>query len=124
MRRRPLRIRDIVVVQFPKHMPRGREQEEERPAIIVGIPSQLGEPRFSMLIVVPLTTSREQNWAAACPRLYPKLAAGTGGLPRESVVLIDQVRSVDRLRLLRFIGSLTLEDYEPILAGLCQMLCP
>lgn len=88
-------VGDIVIARFPTQNPQGREQEGVRPALVVGIPQRLGNPRFPLLLVAPMTSARSQTWAAASPELYPTLPAGEAGLPQNSIILLDQVRAID-----------------------------
>jgi mRNA interferase MazF len=99
----------------------GHEQEGYRPAIVVGIPKKLGRPRFDMVLLVPLTTDRNQSWVMASPKLYPRLGEGAGGLPRASVVLLEQARTLDTSRMARYVGKLSGEEYAPIKLGIAQM---
>lgn len=46
------------------------------------------------------------------------LEVGEGGLPKQSVVLVAQISSVDKRRLGERIGSLSAERVQQILAGL------
>lgn len=46
------------------------------------------------------------------------LELGEGGLPKQSVVVVSQISSVDKSRLGDRIGSLSAERVEQILAGL------
>ncbi len=110
--------RDIVLIALPSNQPRGREQEGTRPAVVVGIPE--GQMRFPMLFVAPLTT-QQGDWVQTNLILYPTLAIGAGGLTQESVALLDQIRSVDAKRVMAYLGSLTSEDYQPILTGIKQI---
>lgn len=84
---------------------------------MLGSPAILGEPRYRVLLVVPLTTDRGQPWARAAPALYPPVAAGTAGLPRNSLALLDQMRFVDESRVLGYLGALRPAELEPIAAG-------
>jgi mRNA interferase MazF len=59
---------------------------------VIGLP--WGEVRYPMLIVVPLTT-QTGLWSRQNPSLYPRLEAGVGGLTQSSVILLDQLRSID-----------------------------
>ncbi len=70
----------------------------------------------------PLTTDRHQSWVKDAPELYPCLPMGIAGLRSPSIVLLDQVRSIDVERVLKYRGSLTSEQYEPIFLGLQRML--
>ncbi len=116
-RRRPLQIGDVITVQLPTHQPGGHEQTGIRPAIVVGLPNLLSRPRFPMILVVPTTTS-VGPWANQSPHLYPPLSAGVGGLTTDCVVLLDQLRSIDRSRIGRRIGTLTTQQLMPISTGL------
>lgn len=124
MSKRRLQFGDIVTIQFPLQTPQGHEQMGYRPAIVVGIPTQVGVPRFPLIIVAPLTTHKNQSWALAAPELYPRLPANIAGLTSPSIVLLDQIRAVDAKRIINYRGSLTAEQYSPISAGIQQMLQP
>ncbi len=110
-----LQPEDIVLTALPAHQPRGREQEGRRPAIAVGLPA--GELRYPVIVIAPVTT-RFGNWVQQNTVLYPTLSAGAGGLSQDSVVLLDQIRAIDVQRIVSYIGSLSREEYAPILAGL------
>lgn len=107
----------VLLVALPAQEPGGREQEGLRPAVVVGVPEAAGTPRFPVSIVVPLTT-RGGSWAERSPELYPKLRAGSGGLQRDSVALLDQVRSLDVSRVRGYLGRLESEDLDPIQGGI------
>lgn len=104
----------VFVAEFPEHDPTGREQEGPRPAVLIGLPTNAGRPRFPVLMLAPVTTFRGQPWVAAAPDLYPVLRAGAGGLRVESVVLVDQTRALDASRVARYLGALTPQDYAPV----------
>lgn len=116
-----LELGDVVTARFPAQDPQGHEQEGYRPAVVVGLPTTLGRPRFDLVLVVPLTTDRKQSWAAASPDLYPRLKAGVSGLPQDSLVLLEQTRTLDKDRLTRYLGQLSEKQYEPIKQGLARM---
>lgn len=112
-----LSLGTVFVADFPEHDPSGHEQEGPRPALLVGLPTHAGRPRFPVLMLAPVTTFRDQPWVAAAPDLYPVLRAGVGGLRVDSVVLVDQTRALDASRVLRYLGVLTPEEYAPVLAA-------
>lgn len=118
MTARVLGLGAVFVTEFPEHDPSGREQQGLRPAVVVGLPTNAGPPRFPVLLLAPVATYRAQDWVTAAPDLYPVLSAGTGGLTAASVVLIDQTRALDASRVRRFLGTLTSDQYAPIHAGL------
>lgn len=119
---RALQFGDVVTARFPEQNPQGREQQGIRPAIVVGFPARLGVLRFDLVIVVPLTTNRGQDWAIASPQLYPVFPSGVTGLRSSSIALLDQVRAIDVRRILNYRGSLTTEQFAPILDKLQQMI--
>ncbi len=110
-----LAIRDIIIVRFPCQNPQGREQEGIRPALIVGFPQAIGNPRYPLILVAPLTTNRLQSWAINSPNLYPQLSIGVANLPQNSLILLDQIRAIDLNRVVRYLGTLKIEQYQPIL---------
>lgn len=112
-----LQVRAVVLVNFPAQNPPGREQENTRPAVIVALPNVTGITRFSLVIVVPLTT-QQGDWATRNSTLYPQLQAGMGNIRYDSTVLLDQIRAVDIKRVLGYRGDLTAEEYQPIANGL------
>jgi mRNA interferase MazF len=115
-----LQVRAVVLVNFPTQIPPGREQENTRPAVIVALPNVTGITRFSLVIVVPLTT-QQGDWVTRNSMLYPQLQAGMGNLRYDSTVLLDKIRAVDIKRVLGYRGDLTAEEYQPIANGLKLM---
>jgi mRNA interferase MazF len=121
---RALQIGDVVTVSFPIQSPKGREQEGYRPAIVVGLPDRLGQLRFPLIFVAPLTTDNGQGWATVSPNLYIRFAAGVAGLKSPSIALLDQVRAVDVSRITTYRGSLTSEEYAAIAKAMQQIMAP
>ena len=70
----------------------------------------------------PLTTDREQKWVQSSPTLYPKLPSKAGGLPKDSVVLLDQIQIIDASRVVLKLGELKKNEMEPIAKGLKKIL--
>jgi mRNA interferase MazF len=104
---------DVYLAAFPEHDPRGHEQEGIRPTLILAVPRR---PRFPVLLAAPMTTDHGQSWARAAPETYVRLAKGTGGLPADSILLLDQTRSLDAARVRRFLGSLDKKALDAVLA--------
>lgn len=113
---------DVISALFPIHVPGGREQQGYRPAIVVGVPERLGVPRFEVLVVVPMTTDRGQQWLECSPALYPRLDKGTTNLRSPSICLLDQVRSIGAERVRGYRGTLDAGQYRPIHDGLREMM--
>jgi mRNA interferase MazF len=122
MTERVLQVGDVVTVKFPSQVPRGREQEGFRPAIVVGLPSRLGKLRFPLIFVVPMTTDRGQDWVKNSPNLYVRFAAGVAGLKSPSIALLDQVRAVDVSRVVAYRGSLSSQQYGEIAEAFRQII--
>lgn len=109
---------DIILISFPVHRPKGHEQEGMRPAIVVAVPQ--GHLRYPVVIVIPVT-SQTGNWAKRNPSLYKLIPKGCGGLPKQSVALIDQVRAVDANRIKAYLGALEAQLFQDIKGGLIQL---
>ena len=114
-----LKCGDVVLVDLPFHNPKGHEQQGRRPAIIIGVP--LKNVRYPVVVVVPLTT-QFGGWVDRNSALYPIIQAGTAGLPQKSVALCDQIRAVDIQRVIGYLGSLSFEQYLPIIGGVRRVL--
>lgn len=121
MKASPLRRGDVLIVAFPEHLPAGREQEGQRPAVVVGLPSDLGTPRYPMVVVAPVTSSIG-DWTRKSPALYPVLPPRAGNLSRNSAVLLDHLRGVDLSRIRKRIGALSEAEYAPLHQGLQALL--
>jgi mRNA interferase MazF len=113
---------DVISALFPMHIPGGREQQGYRPAVVGGIPERLGLTRIEVIIVVPKTTDRGQDWLERSPALYPRLEKGTANLRSPSICLLDQVRSIGAERVRGYRGTLDAERYRPIHDGLREMM--
>lgn len=94
----------------------GHEQQGTRPCVIVSDEAVNSHQRFPLIAVVPLTGT------PASGALYPTLAAGESGLTKPSTALVDQLRSIDKQRILRRFGRISSEELAAIDAGLCLFL--
>jgi len=72
---------------------RGHEQRSTRPCVVVSNPIVSLDQKYPLVGVVPLTGTEGRG------ALYPRIPAGTGGLRKESWALTDQVRSIDKCRV-------------------------
>jgi mRNA interferase MazF len=79
----------------------GHEQRGARPCVVVTDPAITEDQRFPMLAVVPLSGTSGQG------ALYPLLRPGESGLLKPSWGLIDQLRSVDKRRVIRVFGVIS-----------------
>ena len=85
-------------------MPRGYEQAEERPAIVI----QNDDLILHTVIVIPTTTARQKSEKGTV------ILPGKWGLESQSAALCFQIRAVDEYRFKKQLGKLP----EEILAEL------
>ncbi len=91
---------------------RGREMRKTRPCIVVS-PDELNA-HLQTYIVAPLTTGGHR---------YPfRVPCRFGG--KAGHVILDQIRTVDRERLVRRRGKLTATTLQKVLGVLQQMFAP
>lgn len=81
----------------------GSEQGGTRPVLI--IQNDIGN-RHGTTVIIAALTARQKKPALPTHVLVP---AGVAGLWRDSMVLTEQVRTVERSRLLRFLGDMPSE---------------
>lgn len=93
----------------------GSEQRGRRPVVVVSHDAFNRVEGWRSVIVVPLSTSASQ--ARRGPTAIP-LAAGTAGLPRESVALCHQVTTLDRAKLTTSAGTLAPAELAALDSGL------
>ena len=118
--RRALEPGDVLLARLPQLAPPGTEQSGIRPVVVVALPDRVGMPRYPMIVAAPMTT-RLGAWTRSSPALYPVLEVGMGGLTQPSAVMLDHVRGVDAVRVVRPLGRLSGEEYAPIRSGLERM---
>jgi len=97
---------EIYLVSFDPTV--GAEIRKTRPALVL---QNNVANRHSPVTIVAAITSRFEK------PLYPTevlLPAGEGGLEVNSVVLLNQVRTVDRLRLIQRLGTLKPETMKRV----------
>jgi mRNA interferase MazF len=104
----------IVVVELDPTL--GHEQHGVRPCVVVSDPDVIGDQRFPLVCVVPVTGTPGEGL------LYPSLAPGRSGLAKRSFALIDQLRSIDKRRIRRVFGELAREEIAAIDDGLAAFL--
>lgn len=89
----------------------GSEQDGIRPVLI--IQNDLGNKYSPTVIVVAITTKMKPKLPTHVP-----ISKGMFGLQKDSVILIEQVRTLDKVRLKRKIGtidSITLDKVKEAL---------
>jgi len=84
----------------------GSEIRKSRPCVIVS-PPELNQ-HLRMVIVAPLTSK-----GFAAPFRVPVSHAGTKGL-----IVLDQIRTVDKLRLVKRLGAVSAKTLSAVLVAL------
>jgi mRNA interferase MazF len=95
----------------------GSEQQKTRMCVVVrrNAPDEAGEQRNPMTIIVPLTDANGKPGNL----LNVPVPQGVGGTTKDSLVLISQVRSVDKRRLAsEKVGELPAEIMQQVNHGL------
>jgi mRNA interferase MazF len=90
----------------------GHEQRGVRPCIAVSDPAVNADQRFPLIAVVPVTGT------AGVGALYPTLSAGESGLTKQSWALLDHLRSIDKRRVRRIFGQVSVTELADIEQGL------
>ena len=88
----------------------------KRPAIVIQN-DLLNKSNIQTTVVVLITTNKKM---AAVPGNV-RLRKGMGNIPKTSVVVVSQLSTVDKMRLLEKIGTLDKDTTEEILKG-CRMV--
>lgn len=96
---------DIFSVDFEPV--RGSEQGKVRLALI--IQNDVGN-RYSPVLIVAAITSNPRSYLP----VQVEVVAPEGGLQRDSLVLLNQIRTIDKARLGRYWGSLSPETMDRV----------
>jgi len=86
----------------------GAEIAKTRPALIIS--NNIGNQYADRVIVAPISSS-------GLGKIYPfevHLNQGESGLSKESKILLDQIRTLDKSRLGQLIGTLSAERIEEV----------
>jgi mRNA interferase MazF len=89
---------DVIDIDFEPR--RGREIGKKRPAVVVQ--NDAGNRYSPLVIVAPI------RGAEHIKRLYPvivRVEKGEGGLEKDSVVQCDQIKSLDKSRIIKKKGT-------------------
>ena len=106
---------DILLINLP--VSDGREQSGRRPTVAVQTDIS-GEP---MLMVAPITSNLNALRFKFSVEIEP---SEENGLTQTSIVMIFQMRAIDKTRIVKKIGQLSAQDLEKIDAEIWQMLKP
>ena len=91
----------------------GREISKTRPVIVVS--NDQNNLYAGTVSIVPLTSKNTE-------KIYPFemfLTKGTANLPKNSKAKTDQIRTIDKSRLVQFVGELADEEMAQIEKAIC-----
>jgi len=92
---------DVLYIELPSPgVGTGREQAGRRPAVVVQTDSTSG---LSTIMIIPLTSQLSATRFAHTIQVAPSSA---NGLTQPSILLVFQLRAIDRRRVLNKIGEL------------------
>ena len=94
----------------------GTEQAGIRPALVVQIDKANAISHHT--ITIPLTTGIRDPILPS----HVRIATGIGGLTEDSVLLCEQIRAIDKKRLVRRLGNIGEENLEKVAEALKVIL--
>lgn len=106
---------DVLLVSLPASD--AREQSGRRPAVAVQTDFS-GEP---MLIIASITSNLNAMRFAFSVKIEP---SKENGLTQTSIVMIFQIRAIDKNRIIKKIGKLSDEDLQKVDNEIWKMLKP
>ncbi len=89
----------------------GSEIRKQRPCVILSA-NPINKARRTV-VVVPLSTAAKE---------HPPIVVSVYALGRDAVAVCDQIRAIDKTRLVKYAGRLSPQDMEKIVDGLRQVL--
>jgi len=109
---------DIVLVDLPRPASiAGHEQIGNRPALVVH--DDATSRTLSVLMIIPFTSKLN---ARRFPHTIPVQPSPTNGLNRPSILLVFQLRAIDRQRIIKTIGHIEAETMELVNAEIKRLL--
>jgi mRNA interferase MazF len=106
---------DVILVRLP--VTDGREQSGQRPAVAVQT-DVAGEP---MLIIAPVTSNLKASRFRFTITIEP---SSENGLTLPSVIMIFQMRAVDKTRVVKRLGQLSQDELKRVDDEIWKMLKP
>jgi mRNA interferase MazF len=92
-----IRRQDVFLVNFDPTV--GVEAKKTRPAVVVS--NNINNVHSPIVSISPITSNVVRVYS-----FEVEVSAGIGGLKRRSKVMVNQTRAVDKVRLVRHIGTL------------------
>ncbi len=104
---------DVLLINLPSSD--GREQSGRRPAVAVQT-DVAGEP---MLMIAPITSNLNASRFKFVVKIEP---SNENGLTQTSIVMVFQMRGIDKSRIVKTIGKLSVEHLADIDSKIRRML--
>ena len=92
----------------------GAEMNKTRPCLIVS-PDEMNDVLRTVQIAPITSVERELP-----TRVFIKATRGSG-LDKDSYVVLDQLKTIDKKRVMRSIGKISDDELEEVCDALCQM---
>jgi len=85
---------------------RGSEQGGKRPVLIIQI--DIGNIHSTTVIVASISSSNNKSNVPT----HVHIKASPNGLCKDSIIMLEQIRTIDKLRLKNKLGKITVEELE------------
>jgi mRNA interferase MazF len=109
---------DVVLVDLPQAAgTSGHEQTGNRPALVVH--SDATSANLSVIMIVPLTSNLAARQFAHTIEIQP---SQQNGLSMPSILLVFQLRAIDKHRILKKLGVIEITVLEQVTAEMKKML--
>lgn len=100
---------EVFLVNFDPTI--GAEVKKTRPALVVS--NDVNNTHSPIISIAPVTSNVTRVYS-----FEVEVSAGTGGLKARSKIMVNQTRAIDKIRLVKRLGSCTDETMERVDAAL------
>ena len=107
-----MRRSEVVLVDLEPTI--GAEMNKTRPCLIIS-PDEMNDVLRTVQIAPITRVERELP-----TRVFIKASRGSG-LDKDSYVVLDQLKTIDKKRVMRSIGKISDDELEKVCDALCQM---
>lgn len=107
-----MRRSEVVLVDLEPTI--GAEMNKTRPCLIIS-PDEMNDVLRTVQIAPITSVERELP-----TRVFIKATRGSG-LDKDSYVVLDQLKTIDKKRVMRSIGKISDDELEEVCDALCQM---
>jgi len=93
---------------------KGADMQRKRPVLIVG--KNIINQKRKTVLVIPLATSK------GAPVEHPPITVAVTCAGKHAVAVVDQLRAMDKNRLMNCIGTLASDNFEQVIVAMRQVL--